>query len=73
MFDFRSNPEIQKLQASGTKGILTEWPGIERVFCPVFPDESYDPVNLAASHADYMSEDVEVFNSQSSSLKSSSG
>jgi len=58
VYDFRSNPEIDKRRT--VVGGAAQWPGIERRFSPVFPDESYDPVSLAASHADYMSEDAEV-------------
>lgn len=60
IFDLRSRPEIEKLQISGAAGVVTAWPGIERVYCPVFPEESYDPVMLAKRHADYQTEDGEV-------------
>ena len=60
VFDFRSIPEIEKLQVSGAHGVVTAWPGVERVYCPVFPEESFDPVSLAALYADYNSSDPQV-------------
>jgi hypothetical protein len=60
IYDLRSNPEINKLQISGAAGVVTNWPGVERVYCPVFPEESYDPVSLAVRHADYHQGDAEV-------------
>jgi hypothetical protein len=65
VFDLRSKPEIHKRLGSSAGGAggegAAQWPGIEHRFIPVFPDHSYDPVSLATSYADYMSEDVEVF------------
>lgn len=58
IYDLRSNPEIQKLQISGTG--VTDWPGIERVYVPVFPEDAYDPVSMAVRHADYLSSDADV-------------
>jgi hypothetical protein len=60
IYDLRSNPEINKLQISGAAGTVTNWPGVERVYSPVFPEESYDPVSLALRHADYHEGNVEV-------------
>lgn len=51
----RSDPEIKRYQVSGSAGKVTEWPGVERVYCPVFPEESYDPVSLAVRHKEYLS------------------
>lgn len=64
VFDLRSNPEIKSRLGSDVAGAggqgAADWPGVERRFVPVFPDQSYDPVSLAASHKDYMSEDAQV-------------
>jgi hypothetical protein len=62
IYDLRSDPEIKKLQISGSAGTVTDWPGVERVYCPVFPEESYDPVSLAVRHADYHEGTEEVGN-----------
>lgn len=59
-FDLRSNPEIHKRQVSSSEGTVTEWPGIERIHSPVFPDESYDPASLPARIANYTTDDSEV-------------
>jgi len=60
IFDLRSEPEIQKLQVSeGSSGVVASWPGVERTYCPVFPDDSYDPVSLAVRHANYFRGDAE--------------
>ncbi|KAF9884854.1 hypothetical protein FE257_001197 [Aspergillus nanangensis] len=53
IFDLRSRPEIEKLQISSPSGQVVDWPGVQRVYCPVFPDESFDPVSLATRYADY--------------------
>jgi hypothetical protein len=58
VYDFRSTPEIDKRRAAARGA--APWVGIERHLSPVFPNESYDPASLAASHADYMSEGTEV-------------
>jgi hypothetical protein len=60
IYDLRSNPEIEKLQVSGGKGKVVNWPGVERVYCPVFPETSYDPVSLAIRHADFHRGDIVV-------------
>lgn len=60
VYDLRSKPEIEKLQVSGPEAVIKEWPGIKRVYNPVFPEESWDPVSLAARHADYQAGDAEV-------------
>ncbi|KAF2102836.1 hypothetical protein NA57DRAFT_32723 [Rhizodiscina lignyota] len=59
VFDLRSKPEIEKHQVSGAAGIVTSWPGIERIYSPVFPEESYDPVSLVSRHADYQTSNSE--------------
>ncbi|CAK7209419.1 hypothetical protein SBRCBS47491_000435 [Sporothrix bragantina] len=59
IFDLRSLPEIQKMQVAGTGPKTVDWPGVTRVFTPVFREESYDPVSLAKRHADYQSEGSE--------------
>ncbi|EPE05323.1 tyrosine phosphatase [Ophiostoma piceae UAMH 11346] len=56
IFDLRSLPEIERMQVSSTGSRVTEWPGVERVFTPVFRDVGYDPVSLAKRHADYQDE-----------------
>ena len=60
IYDLRSKPEIQKLQISGSGTGVTNWTGVERVHVPVFPDDAYDPVNMAVRHADYLSADANV-------------
>lgn len=61
VFDLRSNPEIKKLQVTGvSNGVVTSWPGIERVYSPVFPEQEYDPVSLAKRHAEYLTDKPEV-------------
>jgi len=52
IYDLRSKPEIQKFQ-SGTG--VTDWPGVERVYVPVFQDDTFDPISMAVKHADYLS------------------
>ncbi len=61
IFDLRSYPEIQRHQVSGAASGVIDWPGVERIFCPVFPDDSYDPVSLAKRYADYQDESREVW------------
>ncbi|KJR89058.1 uncharacterized protein SPSK_06536 [Sporothrix schenckii 1099-18] len=56
IYDLRSLPEIQKLQVAGTGPKTVDWPGVTRVFTPVFRAESYDPVSLAKRYADYQDE-----------------
>lgn len=56
IFDLRSLPEIEKHQVSNTGSRVVDWPGVERVFTPVFRDVGYDPVSLAKRHADYQDE-----------------
>lgn len=56
IYDLRSLPEIQKMQVAGTGPKTVDWPGVTRVFTPVFREESYDPVSLAKRHADYQDE-----------------
>jgi hypothetical protein len=60
IYDLRSNPEIEKGQISGVKGEVVNWPGVERVYCPVFPETSYDPISLATRRADFRRGDEEV-------------
>lgn len=60
IYDLRSRPEIEKFQVSGPTASTKEWPGVKRVYNPVFPEESWDPVSLASRHADYQAGDVEV-------------
>lgn len=40
------------------------WPGVERVYCPVHPETSYDPASLALRHGDYMDGDKVRFSLQ---------
>ncbi|CAK7201015.1 hypothetical protein SEUCBS139899_003716 [Sporothrix eucalyptigena] len=56
IYDLRSLPEIQKLQVASTGPKTVDWPGVTRVFTPVFREDSYDPVSLAKRHADYQDE-----------------
>src|SRR6266480_7255976 len=60
IYDLRSKAEIQKLQLLGTGTVVTDWPGVERVYVPVFPEDAYDPVSMAVRHADYLSGDADV-------------
>lgn len=60
IYDLRSNPEIAKHQVSGSAGKVTAWPGVERVYCPVFPEDSYDPASLAVRYADFSNPNPEV-------------
>lgn len=61
MYDWRATPEIKKFQVStlvGGEGEelsesgdgVVNWPGVQRVYCPVHPENSYDPVSLALRH-----------------------
>ncbi|KIW06408.1 uncharacterized protein PV09_02861 [Verruconis gallopava] len=63
IYDLRSMPEIRKHQvanvANGIAGAPYEWEGIERVYAPVFPDESWDPVSMAVRHKEYQKEGPE--------------
>lgn len=61
VFDLRSNPEIKKLQIRGVSdAAAAPWPEIERVYCPVFPEQEYDPVSLAKRHEQYLTDNPEV-------------
>jgi len=60
IFDLRSNPEIRQHQLSGRSAGVTNWPGVERVYVPVFPEDSYDPLSIATRHADYQKGTTEV-------------
>lgn len=60
IYDLRSEPEIRNYQIASANAGITEWPGIERIYCPVFPEDSYDPVSIAARHADYQKGTKEV-------------
>lgn len=62
IYDLRSQPEIDKLQISGEAGAVTDWPGVRRVYAPVFPENSYDPESLAIRHAEYQNADSTVSN-----------
>ena len=64
IFDLRSNPEIKQLKISGTSMGVTDWPGVERVYVPVFPEDAYDPVSMATRHADYQKGTKEVHHGQ---------
>ena len=59
IYDLRSVPEIQRMEAAGRGGIV-EWEGCERVFVPVFRDEDYSPEGLAVRLRDYASDDPDV-------------
>lgn len=58
-------------QVSGNNSGITEWPGVERIYCPVFPEHAYDPVSMAARHSDYQkgTKDVGPFNRISSGIR----
>lgn len=61
VFDLRSNPEIQKLQELGVAGrAVIAWPGVERIHSPVFSEQAYDPVSLAARHAEHLTDNPEA-------------
>ncbi|PGH26768.1 hypothetical protein AJ80_01532 [Polytolypa hystricis UAMH7299] len=70
IFDLRSIPEIKQFQVSGSAGSVPNWPGVERVYCLVFLEDSYDPVSLARRHADYKGENPQdILNAYSAILK----
>ena len=60
VYDLRSEVEIQKMvvQAEGSKP--REWPGAQRIFVPVFPDQDFSPEALAKRVRDYTSGSPEV-------------
>jgi hypothetical protein len=64
IYDLRSKPEITKYQVSsvgsGTAGAPYSWEGVKRIYAPVFPEESWDPVSMAVRHKEYQREDAEV-------------
>lgn len=64
IYDLRSIPEIKKHQIANigneTSGEPYSWEGVERVYAPVFPEESWDPVSMAIRHKEYQREDAEV-------------
>jgi hypothetical protein len=64
IYDLRSMPEIRKHQVStigsGTPGAPYAWEGVERIYAPVFPEESWDPVSMAVRHKEYQKEDASV-------------
>lgn len=66
IYDLRSLPEIKKHQVAnvgtGNAGAPYEWNGVERIYAPVFPDESWDPVSIAVRHKEYQKEGPEVRN-----------
>jgi hypothetical protein len=45
---------------SGSAGAPYSWEGVERVYAPVFTDESWDPVSMAIRHKEYIKEGPEV-------------
>lgn len=53
-FDLRSKGQIEKA------GGATEMDGIQRVWCPVFPDGEYSPEKAAARYVQYASDGTEV-------------
>lgn len=67
IYDLRAAPEIKKYQvSSGEAGAgagdgVVNWPGVERVYCPVHPETSFDPVSMALRHADYLKAGDEVY------------
>jgi hypothetical protein len=66
IYDLRSLPEIEKHQVAnngtGSPGKPYEWDGVERIYAPIFPDESWDPVSMAVRHKEYQKEGPEVCN-----------
>jgi hypothetical protein len=55
IYDLRAAPEIKKFQVSTLKGEgdgVVNWPGVERFYCPVHPEESFDPVGIVLRHSD---------------------
>lgn len=64
IYDLRSVPEIKKYQvanaATGNSGEPYKWDGVERIYAPVFPEESWDPVSIAVRHKEYQKAGPEV-------------
>jgi hypothetical protein len=64
IYDLRSIPEIKKHQVAnagtGNAGEPYKWDGVERVYAPVFPEESWDPVSMAVRHKEYQKAGPEV-------------
>lgn len=67
VFDIRSKPQIMK--AGGVK----ELDGIQRIWCPIFPEGEYSPEKAAARYALYASDGTEVRNECDSPLRSYHG
>ncbi|OCL02879.1 hypothetical protein AOQ84DRAFT_348488 [Glonium stellatum] len=64
VFDLRSKSEVEKEDGMDVKDgwiHMMEQEGIERVWCPVFPDEDYSPERLAERFMQYMGETAEGF------------
>lgn len=61
-FDLRSKGQIEKA------GGATEMEGIQRVWCPAFPDGEYSPEKAAMRYVQYSSDGTEVGNPFLSSL-----
>jgi hypothetical protein len=53
-FDLRSKGQIEKA------GGATEMDGIQRIWCPAFPDGEYSPEKAAARYVQYASDGTEV-------------
>jgi hypothetical protein len=53
-FDLRSKGQIEKA------GGATEMQGIQRIWCPAFPDGEYSPEKAAARYVQYASDGTEV-------------
>jgi hypothetical protein len=53
-FDLRSKGQIEKA------GGATEMEGIQRIWCPAFPDGEYSPEKAAARYVQYASDGTEV-------------
>ena len=61
IFDLRTNPEIAKFQVSDSTSPISNWPGIERIYNPVIPEEGFTPANMEARHAEYRDRSMEVY------------
>lgn len=57
MVNAKTNGAEEKTGVSGDfvgEDGAVNWPGVERIYCPVHPESSYDPASLALRHGDYM-------------------
>ncbi|MCJ1238310.1 hypothetical protein MMC14_006299 [Varicellaria rhodocarpa] len=69
-YDLRSVPEIEKLK---TQTPITEIPGIERVFVPVFSEEDYSPERIALHYRHYAANGTEGFEKAYAAILKSGG